>query len=81
MDINNSIVDVGGTGETVLPPIDDMNIPPPNVPSESIISEDPFADDFFQTLFGSQSAWSESDTGEQVVGPFSSSNYNFEAAW
>ena len=80
MDSNNSVGAVGGAGTTVLPPIEDMNIPPPNVPSEASFSEDPFADDFFQSSFGSQSAWPGSDTGEQVVDPFSS-GASFEAAW
>ena len=92
MDSNNSTgAAVGGaSAAAVLPSIEDLNIPPPNVTSEASFSEDPFADDFFQTSFSSpsvslssQSAWPGSNTsasGEQVVDPFSSSA-SFEVAW
>ena len=92
MDSNNSTgAAVGGaSAAAVLPPIADLNIPPPNIASEASFSEDPFADDFFQTSFSSpsaslssQSAWPGANTsasGEQVVDPFSS-GASFEVAW
>ena len=89
MDSNNGAV--GGATSTILPPIEDINIPPPNVTSEASFTEDPFADDFFQTSFSSpsaslssQSAWPGASTdtaGDQATeDPFSAGG-SFETAW
>ena len=84
--MDSGTVGIGATA--ALPPIEDLNITSPGVASgvgfdvtESFASsagDDPFADDFFQTSFGSstvsvsmQAAWPESVSSiDQVEDPF-----------
>ena len=95
-DMDNGSIEFSGTS---LPPVGEMRIPSPIVPPEggveasqsfsSNAGEDPFADDFFQTSFGSssasismQAAWPESVSSmAQIEDPFGGSGSGFEATW